>query len=532
MAPFMLVGIASLVLHCLAQGQVPQPLVIDPSGRWDGLDGPWSTFYVGVGRPLQSFRGVPGINSAITLLPTECDNVTQLSEGLREACGSRTTFRDRDSTSWLNAGIFEIPQNYFDPSNLTLGSRLGLDTFWFGTDTTQFLGLPESYVYCISSPEFFVPVFGLTIGAFGVQQLTKLTILSGLAENGRISSLSFGYTAGSNGSKRLIPVHGIIGVDTTAENKSGSLILGGYDASQVDPKTALSATMPNAINTTMLVNVKAVSISGYTSSSTWTPAPFVIDSVLPQIWMSIEACKMFEEAFRLSWNADLQVYTINDTTHDQLLRESPTVTFTVGAKLEGGSTRNYTLPYSAFDLILSPPLVTRETRYFPLKRSQNGINILGRAFLQEIYIIVDFERMNFTISQAVVAETRDIITIYNSSYTPAPSQDVTPPSPKYLSAGAYAGISIGAALALFLVTILSCAWKKGWWFFRKKSSERDRFDKAELHDNAIPRVEAMEKERAELPANEQSLEVAGSHPHPDIEGIHGLHELHSETRTS
>ncbi|KAJ8112360.1 hypothetical protein OPT61_g5261 [Boeremia exigua] len=159
--------------------------------------------------------------------------------------------------------------------------------------------------------------------------------------------------------------------------------------------------------------------------------------------------------------------------------------------------------------------------------------VLGRVFLQEIYIIVDYERMNFSISQAV-ADKSDIVPIYNTTYKPSP--EGSPPAQSkipgsgYLSAGAYAGIAIGILSALALIVLLIVAKKSGWWVFRKKSLEQDRFDKAELNDSAKPRVEAMEKERAELPVNEHRLEIAGSHPPPEIEGIHGVHELHSETR--
>lgn len=274
---------------------------------------------------------------------------------------------------------------------------------------------------------------------------------------------------------------------------------------------------------------------------------FIIDSTMPQIWTATDACKMFEDACRLSWNSDLELYVINDTTHYLLVQENPTVTFTIGATPQDGGAVNYTLPYSAFDLTLAPPLVNSRTYYFPLKRSPNGINLLGRAFLQEIYIVVDFERANFSISQAIIAEKRDIVAIFNTTYTgdssgqPLPSappdsnmtadmnQNADKP-PNSLTAGASAGIAIAVALTLLLVAIHVLAWNKGWWFFRKKHAEQARFDKAELHDDAKPRVEAMGKERAELPVNERSLEVVGFQPQAEVAGIHDLHELYGEGR--
>ena len=44
------------------------------------------------------------------------------------------------------------------------------------------------------------------------------------------------------------------------------------------------------------------------------------------------------------------------------------------------------------------------THYFPLRRA-NGESqyILGRTFLEEAYVIADYERMNFTVLQAVLS---------------------------------------------------------------------------------------------------------------------------------
>ena len=83
---------------------------------------------------------------------------------------------------------------------------------------------------------------------------------------------------------------------------------------------------------------------------------------------------------------------------------------------------------------------------------------------------------------------------------------------------------------LFVAVGVLLVWKRGWWVFRKARGEQERSDKAEKHSDAKPRVEAMEKERAELPVNEQSQEVTGSQPEVEIAGIHNLHELHGETR--
>ena len=47
----------------------PQAFSLNPSGNFDGNDGPWSTFIIRVGTPAQFFRVLPSTNSLETLIP-------------------------------------------------------------------------------------------------------------------------------------------------------------------------------------------------------------------------------------------------------------------------------------------------------------------------------------------------------------------------------------------------------------------------------------------------------------------------------
>lgn len=216
---------------------------------------------------------------------------------------------------------------------------------------------------------------------------------------------------------------------------------------------------------------------------------------------------MFERAFGLVWDDTSELYLINDTTHTRLLRENPEVRFTIGLNNQA---TNYTLPYSAFDLRLTYPFVDTTTYYFPLKRaSEPAQHMLGRTFLQETYITVNYETQSFNLSQASHDSSSTNIVSIPSLSEPSQTSDLPLPSPtnslEDLSSAAYAGIGVGAGILALSALCLIVAWKRKWVpFRRRKTSNGDSqndHNKAELHGEHKPGIEAMEKERFELAAD-------------------------------
>jgi hypothetical protein len=336
-------------------------------------------------------------------------------------------------------------------------------------------------------------------------------------------------------------------------DSDGSLILGGYDTSRFNASTSLSIAMPNKENNTAIVALRAISIIGPIARGWSAPADstdvfFRIEPMIPQIWLPLEACEVFEKAFGIRWDSELQFYIVDNTTHDSLLQANPTISFSIGASSRSKAYQNYTLPYSAFDLQLAPPLVNTTTYYFPLKRATDPSQyVLGRAFLQETYITVDYERGNFSLSQAYpVGGSGYIVPIYNTSLVPdnsASNNDAAGSKNRNLTPGAYSGIGVGVGIIVLVGMGLLVSWRKGWGFFRKKVASRDNFEKSELHGNAKPRLEAMEKERAEL-AGEVTVEameremaeletVEPSHEAGGLasttDSLDGIHELYGDS---
>jgi hypothetical protein len=272
----------------------------------------------------------------------------------------------------------------------------------------------------------------------------------------------------------------------------GSLIFGGYDSSRFTPSNITIPMSPD-VSRDLVVGLQSISASYAAGSKSLLPSGGIfafVDSTLPYIWLPVDACEQFEKVFGLTWNETLEMYLVNDTLHQTLLKMNPSFTFSIGISEEGGETVDLTLPYASFDLAAEPPLVENATRYFPLKRAANSTQYtLGRAFLQETYLIADYERGNFSLSQCVFesGSTSNIVTILSkadaaaatassassSGASPASSSSSkSSTSTSSISGGAIGGIVIAAVLILAIIGFFLFAWRtKKCWPFKNKPVE-------------------------------------------------------------
>lgn len=167
----------------------------------------------------------------------------------------------------------------------------------------------------------------------------------------------------------------------------GTLTLGGYDASRFAP-SGVSFRFASDISRNLVVGLQSIEFS----DSITKPKDLLsggiltfVDSTVPHIWLPINACKEFEDAFGITYDQQTNLYLVNDTLHDTLLAQNASVTFVIGNDVKGGDTVNITLPYLSFDLEASYQSLNGTTkRYFPLRRAANDTQYtLGRTFLQE-----------------------------------------------------------------------------------------------------------------------------------------------------
>lgn len=202
-----------------------------------------------------------------------------------------------------------------------------------------------------------------------------------------------------------------------------------------------------------------------------------LDSAIPFIYLPTEACKLFEDEFKLTWNETLNLYVVSETTHVLLLAKNPSITFSLG---NTSQSVDIVLPYGSFDLTAGYPYVddlTTKINYFPLRRAQNSTQYtLGRTFFQEAYVIADYERRNFSISQCDfnARATENLVAILPLNGDPTVPKK-TAPIAIIAGAAAAGALIIGLVLLYFF-----------WWRPRQRRKRPSEMDSTSLYHQLHP----------------------------------------------
>ncbi|MCJ1244640.1 hypothetical protein MMC30_001839 [Trapelia coarctata] len=407
-----------------------------PSSQFfDGDDGPWSSFSIQAGTPPQPFRVFVSTSISATwlILPVGC------SAGALTCPSERgNVYNVTASTTWREQGnhILLIGEDLIP----TAAGTFGNDTVGIGNGGPT---LSDQVVAGIATGQFWLGMFGLNPKATNYTPTDpgQPSFMTTLRQQNLIPSLSYGYTAGNQ--YRLKTV-------------LGSLTLGGYDSARFAPN---DITFPLAANNTadLIVGIQAIKSTDSNGKSHDLLSSGIlahVDSSVADIWLPAESCALFEQAFGLVYDSVNMLYPVNSTWEATLKALNPNVTFTLGNGASGGPTVSITLPYAAFDLQATWPKYPNGTRYFPLQRATNPANYtLGRTFLQEAYLTVDYERGNFSISQAIFPDSlgKNIVPITapdNSTTNPSSSSQPTSSSS---SNSTKIGIALGVVLGLLLL---------------------------------------------------------------------------------
>lgn len=235
----------------------------------------------------------------------------------------------------------------------------------------------------------------------------------------------------------------------------------------------------------IIVGVQAITTTfanGTTKTMSTDGFLATIDTNAAEIWLPRPICDIFESTFKLSYFDLAYRYTVNDTARAELQRTNPTISFRIGSAATGGDIITIDIPYAAFDQQLKFPIIQGQTNYFPLRRAANDSQIaLGRVFLQEVYLSVDWERDIFNLSQAVFSDRpppADLVTIDPKNRT---DNLVSRPGPGAgrLSPGAIAGVVIAAVVLALLAGGLV------WWSRRKQRKAKAKGSVEATQDSAL-----------------------------------------------
>lgn len=216
----------------------------------------------------------------------------------------------------------------------------------------------------------------------------------------------------------------------------------------------------------------------------------------------------------------MELYKLSAAQHDRLAALNPSVTINLTPSLSAiNQLVAITLPYSAFDLNVSwpygnGPYKNESAYYFPLKRA-NDTNqyTLGRAFLQEAYLIADYERQNFSVWPCRWDDTTT-----RENLVPILTNDVTTiRSKSSMGTGTIVGAGVGGAAGLMTLGVIF------WLYLRRRSRSRAaEMELQEVESNnsgAVSTHITHQLNKSVLPA-----EIAGTEKHE----LHQDHRLEAE----
>ena len=255
-----------------------------------------------------------------------------------------------------------------------------------------------------------------------------------------------------------------------------------------------------------------------------------IDSTVPEIWIPQDACDQFESHFGLQYDSQTDRYLVNDTVHSQLKTLNPSITFRLAIDALGATFQNIVLPYAAFDLQASYPIYENATNYFPIRRAANSTQYtIGRTFLQEAYVIADYDRQNFSVNQASfpasgTMPSQHIVAIHPPGFeTSKHSSHLSGGALAGIICGAVVGVAIVASLVIFLLRRKRKAHKsiKPDTVIHEKPSD-ERQHEGFLHaDRKSQGTELMSETRQEMPSADPIYEADGTLRKPKAHEISG-----------
>ena len=487
-----------------------QPLQVRPSTQLYGPDGPWQAVSIGFGDPPQPLDLYPGGVWESTILT---EDICQ--EYADESCGTGGLFHPGDSNTIDETSIQydygESGNTSQVPYELTYGAMLYsfsnstpiLDQLQIANHTVQNFSarIFSSLTMVYSGKEYPIQVGELALGPIANQSFS----VGGPTTNASL-------VPGTFDSQQIIPSNSYglhIGIGAEAHKLDLSLMLGGYDASRIVGNVSHQPVRPETdddYGNEFIIDLLDVTIgvdhgaspfsysskegllNAGNSSITSGGVQVVMNPLAPYLNLPNSTCAAIAKELPVIYNTELSLYlwNVTDPQYANVVTSPTYLSFVFN-----GSSGNITInvPFQLLNLTLQPPLVSRNTSYFPCQPPQGntGEYSLGRAFLQAAFIGVSWAgqgKGDWYLAQAPgpnigpnaqpKAIKNDVpesglssnwSTTWNGHWTalqevssPTPNPPVPPKSPSTppkapshsLSGGAIAGIAVGCVCAVLI----------------------------------------------------------------------------------
>lgn len=345
--------------------------------------------------------------------------------------------------------------------------------------------MDSTLIAAINTTDYFLGFLGLGITHtdFG-DRITPSPLSQAVESYGLIPSYTYGYTAGAH-----------------YRNVPASLTLGGYDASRfMDHGNRFVLGTDDNFPWTLVRGIQANITSSSDIANNWNSTINVlsdyndsftalIDSTTPFLWLPDSICDKFASALNLTYNTTLDLYTLtNDQYRQYGAADALDFVFSLSSRdnqdnfgdpLNVPGVVNITIPSRALVSTVQYPFMDEAivygdpaVPYFSLRRhsGDDSTFIIGRSFLQESYLLTQYDESIFSIHQAQFPEQPDtdidIIAVEHPSNSPYPPPKEA--SSRSLSAGELGGIVAGVVIAALLIA--ATLWM---WCRRRKARQQD-----------------------------------------------------------
>ncbi|KAI5800078.1 aspartic peptidase domain-containing protein [Geopyxis carbonaria] len=410
-----------------------QPLILPSSKQWYGKLGNFSGFGLDIGTPAQTVDLWPltGARGIFTVDWSQCG-------GSNQACDNVQSFKftTGNSSTWDKLGQF--PAEILNSDNSATVATWGLDSVGLTQKDNTTVELEGHLVASFDAQYYTSGFLGLVPEATQLNG-TYPSLLDSLWAEGKIPSRSWGYTAGASYRKNKVP---------------GSLVLGGRDTGRYVPNNVTmklneTTNLPKVSLRGFYVDGNPVAGIGTNPGNTYN---LTIDSKRPFMNLPREIVQAIRELFPIEdetksktfkWNYDNQT-RFNETKNTK-------ITLELSAGPDSNETVSIDLPPGALKNPAKTPRVVEDCDLFPLESTNSKDYNLGRIFLAETYIAIDYDNQEFQLSEAIhtASNADNVVAIRPGQLVAAQS-----PNPRNSTSSAAAASSKPSHLAAKIIAPL------------------------------------------------------------------------------